>query len=51
MDDLLTWEPYCGAVYPLEKTAGDPVTCDRNAHDDSFPHRHSETGFTWWGSG
>lgn len=47
--DELTWKPYCGAVYPLEKVAGDPVICDRNPHDGATKHRNSETGFEWWG--
>lgn len=44
----LTWEPYCGVTYPLAKTSGVPVSCDRNAHGRDTKHRNSETGFEWW---
>lgn len=44
--------PMCGAVYPLEKVAGDPVLCDSEPHPVTGPaavkHRHAETGFEWW---
>jgi hypothetical protein len=48
VSDSLAWEPYCGAEYPQDRTAGDPVICDRNAHGPDTQHRTSETGFAWW---
>jgi hypothetical protein len=48
LDELLEWEPYCGAIYPLHQTAGYPIICDRNAHGEDTPHKNSETGFKWW---
>lgn len=58
------WQPYCGAEYPAEKVAGDPVICDELPRHDigsgellpglglagsiGTKHRNSELGFAWW---
>lgn len=44
LDDLLEFESYCDAKHPRRRD----VTCDRNAHDNSVPHRNSGTGIEWW---
>jgi hypothetical protein len=42
------WHPYCGAEYHGQ-VAGDPVVCDSETHPPNVMHRHSGTGFRWWG--
>jgi hypothetical protein len=44
LDDLLEFESYCDEPHPRRRD----VKCDRNAHDNSVPHRNSETGIEWW---
>lgn len=46
--EWLAWEPYCGAEYPKDKTAGPPVICDRNAHGPDTMHYNHDLGFRWW---
>jgi hypothetical protein len=49
VDFLLDWQPFCAALYPTEKVAGDPIVCDNEPHDrDETKHRNSELGFEWW---
>jgi hypothetical protein len=43
------WRPYCGFNFPLERTAGVPIICDRQVHNtEKEKHFNSETGFSWW---
>jgi hypothetical protein len=42
------WFPYCGQEYPLERTAGRPVICDRSIHGPDVKHHNSELGWSWW---
>lgn len=45
-----TWQPFCGAQYPQERVAGDPVVCTIEPHDPSTSkHQNEELGFSWWG--
>lgn len=41
-------DPMCGANYPQDKIAGEPVICDRTPHDDTVKHYNSELRFEWW---
>lgn len=44
------WRPFCGALWPLERTAGPPVVCTRSRHNvHQVKHRNDKLGFEWWG--
>lgn len=47
VDDAV-WPPFCGAAYPPEQTAGEPMICTRLVHDENEKHMNEETGFSWW---
>lgn len=42
------WRPFCGMVWPLAKTAGDPVVCTRMLHSDVEKHYNDELGIAWY---
>jgi len=46
--DETVWPPFCGVVYPINRTAGDPVVCTKLTHRPDEQHHNEETGWSWW---
>ena len=52
IEDRDEWRPFCGRVYPVERTAGSPMVCTISPHDTrTIKHLNIDTGFSWWETG